>query len=104
MKDAAPSPAANNTEALAISFTKLKIVTRELMPIFTAFHTAIPQRVEIEPDGTFSFEAIITNQPGIEPNNWTYTIKFSWNVPTIVVTPVAGAGSQNITALVVPAD
>ncbi len=59
---------------------------------------------KLDNTGTFQADLIIPSQSGIEPNNWTYTIKFSWNVPTIVVTPVAGAGSQNITALVVPAD
>lgn len=60
---------------------------------------------KLDNTGTFNADLIITNQAGIEPNSgWSYTIKFSWDAPTIVVTPVAGSGSQNITALVVPAD
>lgn len=59
---------------------------------------------KLDNTGAFNADLIITNQAGIEPNNWSYTIKFSWNAPTIVVTPIAGTGSLNITNLVVPSD
>lgn len=42
-----------------------------------------PQRVEIDETGTFSFEAIVTDQDGISPNNgWTYRVVTSWGERT----------------------
>lgn len=38
-----------------------------------------PQRVAIDVNGTFTFEAIVTDQAGITPNNgWTYKFEPSW--------------------------
>lgn len=52
-----------------------------------------PQRVEVEPDGTFSFEAIITNQQGITPNNgWSYRIVPSWGERVASIPVSAGSG------------
>lgn len=51
-----------------------------------------PQRVPVDEDGWFEFEAIVTDQPGITPNNgWTYRIVPSWgeqiaNVPILTTT------------------
>lgn len=52
-----------------------------------------PQRVEIAVDGTFTFEAIITNQPGITPNNgWTYRVVPSWGERVASIPVSAGSG------------
>lgn len=52
-----------------------------------------PQRVEVAPDGTFSFDAIITDQPGITPNNgWTYRVVPSWGERVASIPVSAGSG------------
>lgn len=55
-----------------------------------------PQRVPIDEDGVFEFEAIVTDQEDIAPNNgWTYKIVPSWGENTAEV-PVLTDGPSEI--------
>lgn len=58
----------------------------------------------LDETGTFEAEVMIPGNVNIEPNNWSYTVKFSWNKKVISVTPVAGSGNISISALYLPSD
>lgn len=56
-----------------------------------------PKRVELDSNGVFLFEAIITNQAGITPTGWTYNLKASWNNKETNVEVPTGAGTIDVT-------
>lgn len=56
----------------------------------------------LDEDGSFTAEVMIPSNVNIEPNNWSYTVKFSWTKRVVTVTPTAG--TVDINELYVPSD